>query len=317
MGAMIGTSVSELFVAISFSLGEEGAAARSRDRGMASHMGSDSKSPSSGSSTSASTDKFLVKLGRGAIVEGNPIPRPVSAEGKEGAGDPKLKEPEPVPEKVKPNSRASSLSSALALKPVDQPSKGGLSSFADQLNPDCVEDVEGGRPKLNEPKPENGLADEATDEVSSSSSSGRAISFDGLSGKVGEDDPVSFSSARRLYSSFSFSASAPRPLGSNLSLVPCMVLEGREPVDGEDGLEGKDGELGIPSETGRDVSLRLGRDIELDRVCECRLVRAGVGGVEGGSVVREMPAGVGDPKGSGVGRVRSKLGGRDDGVDRD
>jgi len=247
------------------------------------------------------------------------MPRPSSAGGNEGAGEPKLNEPEPLPEKVKPKPSASSFStsSGLALNPVVQPSMGGLLSFGDQLNPFGVDEVEVGRPKVNDPKPEKGLAEEATEEESSSSSSGSAISFPGLSGNIGDAEPVSFSSAFRLYSSFSFSASAPRPLGSNLSLVPCIMLVGRDPLDGDDGLEGKEGELGMPSETGRDDSLRLGSDMELERVCECRLVRAGVGGVCGGSIVLDGPAGDGDPRAKGVGRVRSKLGGRDEGVDKD
>jgi len=267
---MIGVYASQSLPSTSSCVGEKGTGVLSGDVEVTSSEISCSKSPSSGSSTSASTDRFRVKLGLGAMVEGKPIPRPCSAVGKDGAGEPKLKDPEPLPEKVNPKPRPSSFSSDLALNPVDQLSIGGLSSVGGQLNPVGVEEVELGRPKLNDPNPENGLAEDATEDVSSSSRSGRAISFDGLSGMTGENDPVSFSKARRLYSSFSFSASAPRPLGSNLSLVPCMALDGREPVEGDDGLEGKEGELGIPSETGREDSLRLGRDIELERVCEWR-----------------------------------------------
>jgi hypothetical protein len=186
----------------------------------------------------------------------------------EGGAAPKLNDPDPLPENVKPKPSASSLSSDLALNPVDHRSIGGLSSLADQDKAEGVEEDEFGRPKLNEPKPEKGrAAEEATEDPSSSSSSGRAISAEGLSGKVGEGVPVSFSSALRRYSSFSFPASAPRPLGSNLSRAPPYVEFGRVTPDGDDGDDGKDGEFTL-SEAGRDDNFRLGKEIELERVCE-------------------------------------------------
>ena len=185
-----------------------------------------------------------------------------------GGAAPELKDPEPFPEKVKPKEpSASSWSSALTLNPVDQLSNGGLSSLFGHDRPGGVDEEEEGRPKLNEPKPENGRADDATEEPSSSSSSGRAISCPGLSGRSGEGEGeyVSFSRALRRYSSFSFSASAPRPLGSNFRRVPWIEL-GRDIMDGDEGEDGKEGEFGIPREFGLEVSLRLGIEIELERV---------------------------------------------------
>jgi len=118
--------------------------------------------------------------------------------------------------------------------------------------------------------------------------------------------PVSFSRALRRDSSRAFSASAPLPLGSNFSFRPAPtpapdparlfelieapklsllgdVVEVRELV-GDVGDDGKLGDEGKASPAGREAvtepSLRLGREIELERVCECllALLRAGVGG---------------------------------------
>lgn len=226
-----------------------------------------SYSPSSGSSTSARTDKLRVKLGRAGTVDGRPKPMLASTDGYAGGTAPKLKDPEPLPAKVKPKPSISSCSSDLTLKPVDQRSGGGLSSLFDHDTPGGVDDDEEGRPKLKDPNPENGLAEEATDEPSSSSRSGSAISWPGLSGRSGEGvgEPVSFSSAFRRYSSFSFSASAPRPLGSNLRRVPRIEF-GRDKFAGDEGEDGKEGEFGIPSEVGLEVSFRFGSEIEFDRV---------------------------------------------------
>jgi hypothetical protein len=117
--------------------------------------------------------------------------------------------------------------------------------------------------------PENGrAAEDATDSVSSSSRSGRLISAPTGSSTGGVRTPVSFSKAFLRYSSFSLSASAPRPLGSNFSLAPWFgtIFSALLPVAGEAGEEGKLGDVGIPRDTGREVSFRLGKEMELERV---------------------------------------------------
>lgn len=124
--------------------------------------------------------------------------------------------------------------------------------------------------------PESGRLDEATDEESSSSKSGRLISATGGSINGGLDrgsDPVSFSKARRLDSSLCFSASAPRPDGSNLSLwlFNPVNLDGFGSPLGEVGEAGesKDGEWRRLRELGRETafwSLMFGKEMEFERV---------------------------------------------------
>jgi hypothetical protein len=81
---------------------------------------------------------------------------------------------------------------------------------------------------------------------------------------------VSFSRALCRLSFLSISASAPRPLGSNLSLVPLITPDIRErPSAVGPGDEGDPGKLGVGDGTPREVgrpSLRLGKEMELDRV---------------------------------------------------
>lgn len=139
--------------------------------------------------------------------------------------------------------------------------------------------------------PESGRLDEATDEESSSSKSGRLISAtgDSTNGDVDRDsDPVSFSKARRLDSSFSFSASAPRPDGSNLSLwlFSPASLDGFDSPWGEVGETGEptDGEWRTLKELGREAafwSLMFGKEMEFERVWECRFFFVCAGGDEG------------------------------------
>lgn len=124
--------------------------------------------------------------------------------------------------------------------------------------------------------PESGRLDEATDEESSSSKSGRLISATGGSTNGDLDrgsDPVSFSKARRLDFSLCFSASAPRPDGSNLSLWlfnPVNLDDFGSPLGevGEAG-ESKDGECRMLRELGRETafwSLMFGKEMEFERV---------------------------------------------------
>jgi hypothetical protein len=132
--------------------------------------------------------------------------------------------------------------------------------------------------------------------------------FPGLDPRAGEvATPVSFSRALRLDSSLAFSASAPLPLGSNLSFLPVKLKLSRRlgevvleleldavmllavMVNGAVGDVGEDGKLGdesipIPNPDPRPAglfpNLRFGKEMELDRVCECLFVLdlAGVGG---------------------------------------
>lgn len=89
-------------------------------------------------------------------------------------------------------------------------------------------------------------------------------------GEESGEDPVSFSRAFRLDSSFAISASD----GSNFSRVPVLLPESlplpaliSSGLFGEPGEEGKLGEDGIPSDTGLiDPIFRLEREIEFDRV---------------------------------------------------
>ena len=89
--------------------------------------------------------------------------------------------------------------------------------------------------------------------------------------------PVNFSNACLLDSFFANSASAPRPLGSNLSRRLVITLDGCD-VESQSGEIGDDGKLEVRDEEAvREVgrpSLRFGNEMELDRVCECFRLRA-------------------------------------------
>lgn len=149
------------------------------------------------------------------------------------------------------------------------------------------------------------------------STSDSSLSVLVLASERDPDCPVSFSNALRLDSSLALSASAPLPLGSNFSRRLVTTLDGwtvAVAVESDSGETGEEGKLEVNddepvNEDEARPSLRLGSEMELDRVWECFLVLEDDSSGDRASEISEPPGKSGVSCEGIEGPVTTRLGG--------